>query len=360
MPRNVIIKRQLIKEKIIITAIIIKKDGQTTVYRRRKKGAYVFMGKETNIPEIVAKTLNDNPPLFAKSYLPVACPQNLVFAGAKLATDKEKIRFKALQDAGILYLTEGWLWIKSWQKRKGRLKQAPKRTGEINKAIRMMEYILSHYKLDEKQPAEINQIRRTEDLLQAINTMLANWQIKGKKNRAKINRALALLILELQNCYNEYKVAVREQLQATLGLRDSLNRPNPGAAAARVFAAIGNIQKRIDEFRFILPKIALRHELLCFERECFETERKLAINRTINLLNKDDDFFQNQQQRKYVHTAINKIMFNVYRFWVNPYYQAHTVIIPILEAAKESFDRGLIRPAKNDLDKALYILENEI
>src|SRR4030042_1078733 len=175
-----------------------------------------------------------------------------------------------MRNAGIHILSDGFMEIPRWDKT-GKNTSSPLRIRQkvdgINSAIRMQDNILENYRAEEKSPlSEFSKIESIQEVIEYANELLISWRNAKPEDKKDLQMQLADVVLQLENCRKEFKVAAKDQADAIMKLKDSLGRENPGALAARTVAALNNLAKRIDEMQLVMPIMALRKEVLILEK----------------------------------------------------------------------------------------------
>jgi hypothetical protein len=175
-----------------------------------------------------------------------------------------------MQNFGIRILKDGFVEVPRWEK-SGKHAESPMRVRQkidgINSAIRMQDNILDVYRSEEKGPSsEFSKLESIQEIIEHANELLTSWQLARPEEKKELQIQLADVVLQLENCRNEFKVAVKDQSEKVMGFKDSLDRENPGALAARTVAALNSLAKRMNEMQLIMPIIALRKELLILEK----------------------------------------------------------------------------------------------
>jgi len=168
---------------------------------------------------------------------------------------------------GITPLTEGWTQVIRWEKRAGKKpKRIPQKVESIKHAIRQAGHALDTYKLDSgEKPGELKLLDNIEDVIREANRLIIVYKGLSKGDKFDLQVMLAKTILQIENCRNPYKQKIKEEFEKILPLKDSLNRINPGALAARTIKALGLLNKRFVELDLTVPHLAMRRELLVLE-----------------------------------------------------------------------------------------------
>lgn len=183
---------------------------------------------------------------------------------------EERQWYENMRDAGIRILSDGFMEIPRWEKT-GKHAGSPMRVRQkvdgINSAIRMQDNILEIYRSEEKSRAsEFSKLESIQEVIEHTNELLTSWRMAEPEDKKDLQLQLANVVLQLEHCRNEFKVAVKDQSDKVMGLKDSLGRENPGALAARTVAALNNLAKRMNEMQLIMPIMALRKEVLILEK----------------------------------------------------------------------------------------------
>ena len=175
-----------------------------------------------------------------------------------------------MQGFGIRILRDGFVEIPRWEKSRKHAEdpmRVRQKVNGINSAIRMQDNILETYRSEEKEPiSEFSKLESIQEVIEHANELLTGWRMAKPEDKKGLQTQLADVVLQLENCRNEFKVAAKDQSEKVMELKDSLDRENPGALAARTVAALNSLAKRMNEMQLIMPIIALRKELLILEK----------------------------------------------------------------------------------------------
>jgi len=278
---------------------------------------------------------------------------------ARSLTRHEKKRFSTLQKAGINYLMLGWVKIDCWQETNEGLKKIPRRIIDLPAAIRQQDHILEKYKEKiGRKPGEIQLLLEFHQIISKIHSYLINWKESGKKEREKIQYEIARIILQLAFCVNFYKTEARDSLYDMSSLEDALGRLNPPAMAANIVPILGFLADRLEQIRATVPIIALRKELLKFEKNVMDAERKNALIKIKALLRKSNH--EILKEKKSTETRINQITHFLYRLHPSPYYEARHLCINILSKIRLMLNTEKIPQARHYLKIVHHILSNEL
>ncbi len=125
-------------------------------------------------------------------------------------SNQEKHWLDSFNKAGIKILTQGWLEIKRWHK--GKI--IWQKVYGLNSAVRMQQdHILDQYQLG--RDSELDQLESIESVLYRANQLLTAWINATDKEKQSLQKKLAQVVLQLENCHNEFKVQVRDQIKKT-------------------------------------------------------------------------------------------------------------------------------------------------
>lgn len=284
-----------------------------------------------------------------------------------------------MQNIGIRILKDGFVEIPRWEK-SGKHAEKPLRVRQkvdgINSAIRMQDNILKAYRSDEKGPnSEFSKLGSIQEVIERSNELLTSWRMAKPEEKKELQIQLADVVLQLENCRNEFKVAVKDQSEKVMGLKDSLDRENPGALAARTVAALNSLAKRMNEMQLIMPIIALRKELLILEKR----RSTGAINRASAYLTgilrhsvfhdhptKSPDSRINKNEVAELDKRIGKALHLLGIIHALPYsQQAEQAIFSLMNKAKKYFSskERLVEnlyDIKKNLGEAIDILKSDV
>ncbi|MFZ2882474.1 MAG: hypothetical protein WA019_05360, partial [Candidatus Moraniibacteriota bacterium] len=172
---------------------------------------------------------------------------------------EEKMWYENMKSAGVRILSDGFLEISRWDntgKHVGNPVLIQQKVDGINSAIRMQDHILKNYRFDKEDKLSVfSQIESIQEVIEHANELLNKWSKTKPEDKEAMQMQLAHVILQLENCRNEFMVGTKDQTEAIIELKDSLGRENPGAFAARTVAALNNLAKRINEMQLIMPSI---------------------------------------------------------------------------------------------------------
>ena len=187
---------------------------------------------------------------------------------ARLSVE-EKRWYKNIMASGIRFSNNGFVEISRWdnssQKTEGK-KRLWQKTDGLNSAIRMQDKILGRYRSDEKSKSEFSCLESIQEVIESANDLMLEWKEAKPEEKEALQHQLAEVVLQLERCRNEFKIEVKDQSEAVIKMKDSLDRDNPSALAARTVAASNSLAKRMDEMRSIMPVMAMRKEILVLEK----------------------------------------------------------------------------------------------
>lgn len=244
---------------------------------------------------------------------------------------EERVWLDNLRAMGIQILNDGFLEIIRWDSNEGTKIPIRQKIDGINSAIRMQDYILEKYGLQRSRGGgEIEQLESIQKIIEKANQLLNNWKRSTPREREKIQQELANIVLQLEYCRNEFKIETRDQIDEVVGLKDSRDRENPMALAARTIAALNNLDRRLTEIRAIKPRIALRREILIFEKRRQQNYIKRAIGKIGFLIhhqifgksaNSNPERFIEDYEIRFFNKSIREIIFNLEKVSILPYKQ---------------------------------------
>jgi len=265
-----------------------------------------------------------------------------------------------LNRCGVFLKASGRLAITRWEKPAGQKPKLIRQTvDDLAAAIRMQDHILSNYSLaTEQSPAELDQLESIEEVLLQANQLLLRWSQADETAKNELQKQLACIILRLENCRNESKVAAREQAEKVLPLKDSLDRPNPMAFAARTTAALGDLAQRIEELHIIMPYIAMRKQLLLLADRWLRSKFNQAAGLITQVAR--HQVFRNGRiaayEPKFIWQRIDRAIALLDNAIISPYYQLAQRIRTELKSAKNLFRRKDYQASRQKLDSARELL----
>jgi hypothetical protein len=332
-----------------ITAIKVMQGEKIITGYWLKKGQITrFWGEETDNKtwQIVSRMFLSFPLTSKSGFIPVANPKEelkTIYQAHlfhKFATSRERPRFKTLARYGLVYLTQGWLRIRTWEKEEDENKKIiwiPKYAyaRDLNVAIRMQDHVLERYWRDSGHDAgEIKKLNELGFLLGEIIWTLTSGP-GTKKKREQAGEEILKAIGVLENSREIDKLETLGALVDAASLTDRLYRFNPAATAVRIRYALNHLGIRLNSIGAIAPIIAMRRELLRYEMNCLEAERVEALFRLDTLTEWSRKGAMAKEENEVWQRNINRIIFNVYRFWVSPYFPVHDRVVKLLEEARE-------------------------
>ncbi|MFH1427364.1 MAG: hypothetical protein ABIG60_02445 [Patescibacteria group bacterium] len=268
-----------------------------------------------------------------------------------------------LEKSGIVILTEGWLHITRWDKKIGKKpKLIKQKVAGINSALRMQDHILSGYKNKiDHNPSELKKLETIEEIIHEINYLLTNLEGNRYYSQLTLNK-LFWVILRLEKCKNEFKVEARKQIEKMVPFKDKLGRINPSAMAARTMAALNRISERVNEIGIIAPQIALRKEMLVFEKRRVEQAIKQAAT-NVNFITQTN--FLNRKsirpsEKRALLQQIGISMYSLNNIRVSPYWEQTEQAKSYLLSGKKQIFNGKLIKANSLIHTALEILETDM
>ncbi len=292
---------------------------------------------------------------------------------------EEKMWYENMKSAGVRILSDGFLEISRWDntgKHAGNPVLIRQKVDGINSAIRMQDHILENYRFDKKEkPSVFSQIESIQEVIEHANELLNKWSKTKSEDKETMQMQLAHVILQLENCRNEFMVGTKDQAEAIIDLKDSLGRENPGAFAARTVAALNNLAKRINEMQLIMPSIAMRKESLVLEKRRIDGARRKSAGHLLTVLKhsvfndnpkKSPDSRVNPNEVVEMNKKLGQALYLLDLIHTAPYFQqADQAKFQIFNKTKEYFSSksNLIANlplAKEGLEKSLEILESDM
>jgi hypothetical protein len=270
--------------------------------------------------------------------------------------DNDRIWIDFLSDSGVVVLKEGWLSVSRWRPGKKKPVLARQIVPDIFTAIRMQRHILDQYKVgNERQPGELARLETIENIIARANDLLINWQAAETADKTAIQIEIAKVILSLEKSRNPSKLEAKRQAEKTLPLKDSLERENPGALAARTVAIINQLAKRLEQLGIIMPIIAMRQEILVFEARRQEQLIASALPYTQLVLR--HAVFRTEkireEEKEYLSKKINQSLHFLDRAYIEPFWGLAQRVKFYLELSKLQLAHDQFSLAKISLENAL-------
>ncbi len=282
--------------------------------------------------------------------------KKLQLISQKYLSKIDKTRLEILRKNGIEYLTRGWIRIRHWTNVERNLIITPKIVKDINAAIRMQKkHILAGYKGNSKQKGEIAELESIKKTIREVNDLFANWVKSDSQRPDIIQGKLATAFSRLINCHNELKIASADNIAEAIPLEDRLGRVNPGAKATITVAAINRLDDRSNQLRIIIPIIALRQELLIFEKNWMETQVKQACLYLKSVLHRPKDHFQNRISD--IDQKINQSIYILDTMWPSPFFEKAQKSKDYLLEAKKYLQVKRTIEAKKIINSSIKILQ---
>lgn len=268
----------------------------------------------------------------------------------------------SLAKAGVKIFGRGKMKISRWDKKKnGDLELVRQVVNDLSTAIRMQQHILDGYRADEpKAESEISRLTSIELVINRANSLLTSWLASSRADREDLQKKMAEVVLLLQHCRNEFKVATRRQTAEIMTLKDSSGRPNPGALAARTIAAINLLVERMNELHIIMPFIAMRLELIIFVQRWMDISQAKILAKVIGLSRQRTVLGKGREyENKYLRQEINQILTLLNDLAINPYYKTAFVARKKLIALKKMVGAKDFKPeeALKLITEAIKILQ---
>lgn len=134
----------------------------------------------------------------------------------------------------------------------------------IYEALRACYHVRDHY---EEEDGEIIFTEQAFRDLMILAYQLASFRRLSAEAKEEIRQKLAFYQSRFQRATNELKTEVKEHLNRSVDLKDSLGRLNPGATAARLTASRRRLALRLDAIQTIDPCIGRRQIALILEKD---------------------------------------------------------------------------------------------
>jgi chaperonin cofactor prefoldin len=225
---------------------------------------------------------------------------------------------------------------------------------DFKAAVRMQDNILKKY-LDKtsKDCGEIPKIEETRILIKEINNLLLDWD-NTKKKKKNLQTKITTLINDLSSCRDKLKKDTAKLGKSILPLKDSLDRNNPGAFAAKTIAMLNNLGNRLIHIKEVLTPLV--------------TKRKNSLNNCYSEMNtkkleaiKDLDKFISMRgfsnfPESFKIGTINKLLYSMEGLFISSFHNKSVQTSFYLNAAKDCILET--KKAKKILRTALSILQS--
>ncbi len=282
-----------------------------------------------------------------------------------------------MQDGGIRPLTEGWVEISRWTKIPSERPQLVKQKVDgLNSAIRMQDHILEKYDTDKAQgEGEYADLESIEEVIERANQILLRWKEASQEEKDELSQEVTGVILQLERCRNEFKLRTKEQMEKVIGFKDSKDRINPTALAARTISALHAVGKRIDELQAITPSIAFRRELLVLEQRRSESSIRKAAAQVALVLHhsvfsssghKGPESSIRLDEVRYLEREVNKALHYLDTIFYAPYkQQADQARLSLMQRVKKHLGSkkvliGNLEEVKEALSDARQVLLSDM
>ncbi len=229
----------------------------------------------------------------------------------------------------------------------------------LRKFVKYKKGLLDQYQLG--GDSELDQLESIEEVVSRVEHLFSHWLVAGREQQEQIQKNIAWTVLQLENCRNIFKVEAKEQLGKAMRMKDSLNRINPGAMAAHTVTALSRLVKRFGELEMIMPVIALRKELLIFEKRRLQTTVNRAaaaihgITRHVVFIGKS----VTNNQLFWIKESLFKILSNLTTVWLSPYWEQAEQAKNYLEQALDFLNLSVLDRAKTNLLIAYDVLKTD-
>jgi len=225
---------------------------------------------------------------------------------------------------------------------------------DIDSVIRAQNHIIKNYFGDNTEVSELDTLCNIFGITDNVQQLFLNWNYIEERDIEVSKTELENVIQQMKKYRNNFKVLSREQLQKILEMRDSLNRPNPGAFATRAVKTKKNLGKRKEEISGISQFVASRRHVLTLEKKQMQLNMILAGYKLKAILASSDKLFKNKET---VNTLINQSLHLFQSIWANPYFEQIEEPKRQLDKAKIRIDSGNIKSCKNHISAAKDLLK---
>ncbi len=342
--------------------------GQAVVERDRNNRVIrviaVWQGKKIPFVQIAnKKVIREDHLNLLKPLIPAAHYRKIyrqvcsVFADNQTKTEDLYWLVRDLNHCGVFLNGGGRLEVTRWDKEAGqRPKLVRQKVKDLDSAIRMQGHIIDRYSISrERSLGELDQLESIDLVITEANQVLQNWRYAQAGEKERLQKRLAGVVLQLEKCRNEFKVAARVQAKKIIPLKDSLGRPNPGAFAARTIAALNDLTERIKELNIIMPYIAMRKQLLILADRWLKSKFRQAYG-IITLIARHRVFKDGTiagHEAKIIGQKIDQAVALLNSAVITPYFERAREAQAELRSAKKSLQEKNYRSCGQKLKLAL-------
>lgn len=149
--------------------------------------------------------------------------------------------------------------------------------GGLYDAIRGRAQTMLGYGRRDVGVGEPRALRLLQSSIRSLCALLANYARLDEEEQAAISRSVGITASKLVAVRNPEKISAQRQLLQSVSVRDSLLRPNQGAARARLVSSVDHLDLRLEEIRRITPRVGYYEFALLAERD-----RVLAIFKEVD------------------------------------------------------------------------------
>lgn len=174
--------------------------------------------------------------------------------------------YENLRRLGIKLMSYGVLGFSRTDQTESQKTKLQFKLTDLNAAIRMQQHILDRYLgTVENLASETDRLDELKSLAEQLRSLVLSWKTLTDGSAAKPEELLAQtndlakqIAKNLARCRNPLKTQARSQAVELTEPHDSLDRPNPGAHAARATALLNRLSERLSELELIAPIILKR------------------------------------------------------------------------------------------------------
>jgi len=265
--------------------------------------------------------------------------------------------------AKISVLAGGWVKIMRWEDASGQEpRPIPQKIYGIYSALRMLDkHILRQYKMIRPR-GEIAKLEHYADVINQANLLLTNWGGASDNERRDIQHKLIELVLQLESCRNPHKKNIGKEVETVAQYQDARGRINPSAMAAKTVNALGQLAFRFEELHIIIPKMALKKELLTLEERRMSAAVKRAKTE-ISFMLKHRAFSGKSYQEPELAIMAERMNFvrkNLKGNLITPFREQSSQGRYYLEQAKGKLLKGDLVQTKKLLETVLNILKMDL
>lgn len=225
---------------------------------------------------------------------------------------------------------------------------------DIAAAVRAQFHILAQYLGTKTENGEIGQLEDIDLKLVDAHALFLVGNTENLQTTLAMSDKLSSALDDLDACRNLLKLEAAGQIGEIISLTDILDRPNPGALAARTVAALNRIQGRKGQVQPIAAFIGARKQALIIEARQQKHNLAKAYMFLNAMLNSGWGFWQKKDN---VNKIINRALHQLQSVWANPYFGTAVNARTSLAIAKKTNQNNNVPLTKKHIRKALDRLE---